>query len=166
MSTLRARKYQSGVALATTLIFLLIVTVIAVTAASSSAVGLKMTANMQDTYRSFQAAEAGIYAAFGLAGSSEDPFDRRLVVSEPFQSVTAHPLRNLAADPNNVPIDVDVHRVAIERQCPRPSAERGGSSSELFDCDFYRITSEHDAPQSARSQVELGVIKTVIAGRG
>ena len=61
---------QSGVVLVTALLFLLIVTVIAVTAANNSALGLKMSASMQDAYRSFQSAESGVYAALGLAGGA------------------------------------------------------------------------------------------------
>ncbi|MEM6581880.1 MAG: pilus assembly PilX N-terminal domain-containing protein [Pseudomonadota bacterium] len=153
---------QRGVALVTALLFLLVVTVIAVTAANNSALGLKMSASMQDAYRSFQSAESGIYAALGLAGSPQDPFMRQPIVTEPFQGVATHPLRNQATDPNDVPVDVDVVLIAIQRECPRPPTERGGSSAGTFDCDFYRITSEHDEPGQARSRVELGVVKTVI----
>jgi len=153
---------QSGVALVTALLFLLVVTVIAVTAANNSAVGLKMSANMQDAYRSFQSAESGVYAALGLAGGPQDPFQRQDVVEEPFQGVTDHPFRNQAEDPNEVPVDVDVFLISIQRACPRPPSSRGGSSEGAFDCDYYRIESEHDAPGQARTRVELGVVKTVI----
>ena len=155
-------KTEAGVALATTLLFLLVVTIIAVTAANNSSLGLKMSANMQDAYRSFQAAEAGIYAALGLAGSAQDPFQRQNVVATPFAGVSPHPLRNMAADPNDVPIDVDVFLISTARACPRPPAARGGTSVGVFDCDFYRIESEHDLPGRARTRVELGVVKTVI----
>ena len=57
---------QSGVVLVTGLLFLLVVTIIAVTAANNSTLGLKMSASMQDSYRSFQSAEAGLYAAAGV----------------------------------------------------------------------------------------------------
>ena len=153
---------QSGVALVTALLFLLVVTVIAVTAANNSALGLKMSASMQDSFRSFQSAESGIYAALGLAGGAQDPFRRQNIVDEPFQGVADHPFRNQAADPNDVPIDVDVFLISIQRACPRPGSSRGGSSVGAFDCDYYRIKSEHDAPGQARTQVEMGVVKTVI----
>ena len=39
---------QSGVALVTGLLFLLVVTIVAVTAANNSVLGLKMSASMQD----------------------------------------------------------------------------------------------------------------------
>ena len=153
---------QRGVALVTALLFLLVVTVIAVTAANNSSLGLKMSASMQDAYRSFHAAEAGVYAALGLAGGSQDPFRREDVVLEPFADVGIHPLRNLADDPDAAPIDVDVFLVAIQRPCPRPPNNRGGSSVGVVDCDYYRVESEHDVPGRARTRVELGVVKTVI----
>ncbi len=59
---------EQGIALITSLLFLLVVTLISVTAANSSALGLRMSANMQDAYQSFSAAEAGIYAALGQSG--------------------------------------------------------------------------------------------------
>ena len=153
---------QSGVALATALLFLLVVTVLAVTAANNSALGLKMSASMQDSYRSFQSAEAGVYAALGLAGSTEDPFRRQSVVDEPFYGVANHPLRNQASDPADANIDVDVFLISAQRACPRSPSGRGGSSAGQMACDYYRIESEHDAPGKARTRVELGVVKTVI----
>ncbi|MEM8560630.1 MAG: pilus assembly PilX N-terminal domain-containing protein [Pseudomonadota bacterium] len=156
------RSPQRGVALVTALLFLLVVTVIAVTAANNSALGLKMSASMQDAYGSFQSAESGIYAALGLAGSPQDPFRRQPVVNDPFQGMGTHPFRNQAADPNDVPVAVDVVLISAQRTCPRPPSERGGSSAGVFACDFYRVTSEHDEPGRARSRVELGVVKTVI----
>lgn len=167
MNTLQhSRNKQGGVALVSTLLFLLVVTIISITAANNSSLGLKMSANMQDAYQSFQAAEAGVYAALGLAGSAQDPFLRQDVVAEPFAGVAQHPLRNMAPDPNDVPVDVDVFLIAIDRACPRPPASRGGTSIGLLDCDYYRIESEHDLPGKARTRVELGVVKTVIGSNG
>ena len=157
---------QQGVALATSLLFLLVVTILSITAANNSSLGLKMSANMQDSYRSFQAAEAGIYAALGLAGTAQDPFQRQAVVNDPFQGVSTHPLRNLAADPNDVPLNVDVYLISTARACPRPPAQRGGTSVGVLDCDYYRVESEHDEPAKARTRVELGVVKTVIGSNG
>ena len=108
-------RVQRGVALVVSLLFLLVVTLISVVAANNSSMGLKMSSNMQDAYRSFQEAEAGVYAALGLAGTPQDPFVRQDSVPEPFSSVTNHPLRNLAEDTDDVDVDVDVFRVAIDK---------------------------------------------------
>ncbi len=162
----RSTQHQQGVVLVTSLLFLLVVTIISITAANNSSLGLKMSANMQDAYQSFQVAEAGIYATLGLAGSAQDPFQRQALVDEPFAGMGTHPLRNMAADPNDVPIDVDVFLIAVARACPRPLASRGGTSIGLLDCDYYRIESEHDLAGKARTRVELGVVKTVIGGNG
>ncbi|AQA17923.1 hypothetical protein BST95_06405 [Halioglobus japonicus] len=163
---LKSYKHQSGIALATALLFLLVVTIIAVTAANNSALGLKMSTNMQDSYKSFQAAEAGIYGTMALAGTAQDPFNRQPIVNDPFTGLSgAHPLRNVADDPNNPDasnVDVDVILIGIDRTCPRPPGGRGGSSVGVFDCDYYHIQSEHRLPGRARTQVELGVVKTVI----
>ena len=163
-SSVTAIPRQDGVALVTALLFLLVVTVLAVTAANNSALGLEMSARMQDAYGSFQSAEAGAYAALGLASGPHDPFTRQNFVADPFQGVAGadHPLRNQAADPNDVPVDVDVILISTQHTCPRPPSNRGGSGADIFDCDYYRIQSEHDEPGQARTQVELGVVKTVI----
>lgn len=158
---------QRGIALVVALLFLLVVTIISITAATNSSQGVRMTGNMQDAYRSFQAAEAGIYGALGLAGTADDPFGQAPVKVAPFDgmSATEHPLRNLGNDPNDpasVPVDVFVYRVSETGQCPRPRTERSGlESGSLFSCESYRITSEHDEPGRARSRVELGVLRRV-----
>ena len=149
---------QGGVALVVALLFLLVVTIISVTAANNSSLGLKMAANMNDAYSSFQSAEAGIFGALGLARTANDPFAG---VDEltPFAGFTnlTHPLRDLPQDPNSVGVDIFI--TAADTQCPRIAA---GTSSGIFSCDYYRMTSEHAVPQLARTKVELGVVKTII----
>lgn len=156
MKTSRTNTHQSGVALVVALLFLLVVTVISVTAANNSAVGLKMAANMSDSYSSFQSAEAGIFGLLGLANTAFDPFDGTDSLT-PFTGVPAsdNPLRNLNAGS----VDVDVFITAGATQCPR---QANGYSTELLDCDYYRVASEHQEPQKARTKVELGVVKTII----
>ena len=145
---------QSGVVLVTGLLFLLVVTIIAVTAANNSTLGLKMSASMQDSYRSFQSAEAGIDAVLGLAGTDLDPFEKKIDTADPFQGLTDfeggmnHPFRNQAADPNTVPIDVDVHFT---------SSGLLEDFSSQFEIRYYRIKSEHVEPGRARTQIQVGV---------
>ena len=147
---------QSGVVLVTGLLFLLVVTIIAVTAANNSALGLKMSASMQDSYRSFQSAEAGIDAVLGLAGTDLDPFEKKIDTADPFQGLTDfeggmnHPFRNQAADPNTVPIDVDVYFIS-------PAGPLYGFSQDVFEIRYYRIKSEHVEPGRARTQIQVGV---------
>jgi type IV pilus assembly protein PilX len=156
MNSLNTR--QSGVALVVALLFLLVVTIISVTAANNSALGLKMAANMNDAYASFQSAEAGIFGALGLARTANDPF-AGVDEDAPFAAFSAgtHPLRNLPQDPNSVRVNIFV--TAADTQCPRLP---DGTSSGIFSCDYYRMTSEHSVPQLARTKVELGVVKTII----
>ena len=148
---------QSGVALVTGLLFLLVVTIVAVTAANNSVLGLKMSASMQDSYRSFQSAEAGIDAVLGLGVTPLNPFEKRIDTADPLQGLTDfegsmnHPFRNQAADPSTVPIDVDVRFIRTGR-C------RLADYSDLFNCNYYRIKSEHVEPGRARTQIQLGVV--------
>lgn len=165
---------QRGVALVVALLFLLVVTIISVTAVSNSNRGLQMVGNQQDAVASFQAAESGVYATLGLAGSAAEPFERADVVS-PFAGMSVdgeeagdgegdHPLRNLGGQVDNM--DVQVFLIAPARTCPRTTGETGGSSVGVFDCDYYRVVSEHEDVGRARSRVELGVVKTVIGESG
>jgi len=150
---------QQGVALVVALLFLLVVTIISVIAASNSSIGLKMSANLQDSYSSFQSAEAGIFAVLSLAGTANDPFDGG-DTPDPFAAfdpATDHPLRNLNDGPESVGAEVFLTTAATA--CPRSGV---ASSVGLFDCDYYRIDAEHEVPKEARTRVELGVVKTII----
>ena len=149
---------QRGVALVVALLFLLVVTIISVIAASNSSLGLRMAANMQDAYSSFQSAEAGIIAVLSLVGTSEDPFDGDDSLN-PFAALdpNTHPLRNLNDGPAST--DVDVFVTNTDATCPRSTAP---SSVGLFACDYYRLESEHAVVKKARTQVNLGVVKTII----
>ena len=149
---------QQGVALVVALLFLLVVTIISVIAASSSAIGLKMSANLQDSYASFQSAEAGILAVLSLAGTADDPF-RGNDENDPLAGVSPDPLGGLNDGSGSV--DVDVFITGAATACPRSEA---GSSVGLFDCDYYRVAAEHEVPKQARTKVELGVVKTIIGG--
>jgi type IV pilus assembly protein PilX len=159
MMIVRNRPAQRGVALVVALLFLLVVTVISVIAASNGSLGLKMSANMADSYDSFQAAEAGVIATLALAETTNDPFDGA-DTADPFAAFdpnSDHPLRFLNDGANSVDVDVFITNAATA--CPRSAT---GSSVGLFDCDFYRIASEHEVRKQARTQVDLGVVKTII----
>lgn len=153
------KQQQQGVALVVALLFLLVVTVISVIAASNSTIGLKMSANLQDSYSSFQSAEAGIIAVLSLAGSSNDPFEGR-DVDDPFAAFdpnSTHPLRGLSD--GSASVDTSVFLTTAATACPRNEL---ATSVGLFDCDYYRIAAEHEEPKRARTKVELGVVKTII----
>ena len=164
MNTAYRHGRQRGVALVVSLLFLLVVTLISVVAATNSSRSFKMATNMQDLAESFQAAEAGAYATLGLVDTANDPY-QRVNNADPFAGIAAgaHPLRNLT-DPNAV--DVDVFAVALDRLCPRPADQTTGSSVGVYDCDYYRVESAHSNVGRARSRVQIGVVKTVISGSG
>lgn len=155
---------QRGVALVVSLLFLLVVTLISVVAATNSSRSYKMATNMQDMAASFQAAEAGAYATLGLVDTANDPY-QRVNNMDPFAGIAAgtNPLRNLP-DPNAVNVDVFV--VALDRPCPRSQNAASGSSVGVFDCEYYRVESAHNQQERSRTQVQVGVVKTVIGSSG
>ncbi len=156
---------QTGVALVVSLLFLLVVTIISIAATSNSTLGLKMSSNLQEGYRSFQAAEAGVYAVLGLVGTGNDPFAAQADDLTPFAGVTPDPLRDVT-DPNAPQVDVDVLFVAANLQCKRPTTETGGNSINIDKCDFYQVVSEHDDPGISRSRVEIGVVRPIAGDNG
>jgi len=151
---------QRGVALVVALLFLLVVTLLAVTAARDSSFSLQMTGNLQDQADSLQSAEAAAFAVLGLARTPDDPFDGT-DTPEPFAGVIPSPL----ADLNNPgALGAAVTLLALDRSCPR-GTPAGSSSEGLFACDNYRIDALHDVPSRARTRVSLGVIKTVLSSQ-
>ena len=169
----KMRKPQQGVALVVALLFLLVVTIISVIAASNSSISLKMSANLADNYASFQAAEAGIIAVLSLVGTeypegvSVDPFDGddtpNPLAAAAF-SDNDHPLRDLKSAPACTKpgcVDTDIFLTTAATTCPTESVATA-SSAPLFDCEFYRIDAEHEVPREARTKVELGVVKKII----
>ena len=154
---------QSGVALVVALLFLLIVTILSVTAARNSSLSLQMSGNMQDASSSFQAAETGIFGALALAGTgATDPFNGTSTEA-PFDGLSPSPLDALN-DPNSVSADITL--TALDRSCPRPRrSNTQGSSEGTYACDYYRIDAEHEAELRARTRVSLGVVKTVLASQ-
>ena len=152
---------QSGVALVIVLLFLLVVTVISVTAAMNSSLSIKMTTSLQNAYHSFQSAEAGIHAVLGLTETADDPFDR-IAMNDPLSVYTTenHPLNQISGGKESVA--TEIKPLSILASCPRTYAERGGTSTSMFRCDYYRIKSEHNLKGKARSRVEMGLVKTVM----
>lgn len=69
-------KSQQGVVLITGLVFLVILTLLGITALSTNTLEERMAANSQDINRAFQAAESGISVAFNsgsaFAGTTDD----------------------------------------------------------------------------------------------
>ena len=156
---------QRGVALVVALLFLLVVTVISVIAASNSAIGLKMSANLQDAYASFQSAEAGVIAALSLANTANDPFDGD---DSPDIFDSADPkywgcddASNPLSDLNDgaCAVTTDIFLTIAASACPRSVS---GYSVGLLDCDYYLIESEHEVPRTARTKVVMGAVKTII----
>lgn len=150
---------ERGIALAVSLLFLLIVTIISVAAASNSALGLKISANMQDAYASFQSAEAGIV---GVMLQTNDPSDPNDIFADRFNTLDIDSndlhLSHLKGGADSVA--VDVYFTDGDLACPAIVA---AFSDTFTKCDFYRIESEHVAPNQARTKVDAGVYKPLIS---
>lgn len=161
---------ERGIALVVSLLFLLVVTIISVTAARNSTISLKMASNLQDQNNSLQSAEAGLLGALALA--SFDPNDPTPANPDPF--VLAARAAGARVDPFptgvntlatlNEPTAVTgaVSLVAYERACPRPPSGSGGSSTSTVSCDYYRIDTEHSVASRARTKASLGVVKPIL----
>lgn len=150
---------ERGVALVVALIFLLVVTVISVVAANNSRQGLSMTTNLQDSYDSFQSAEAGVLAAIGTHKvTALDVFgdESEKNVFGALNNSTS-PIGHLNG--GNSHTEVDVHVTDLDLDCPRGEL---GSSVFEFDCTHYRIVAEHEVDRKAKSKVSQGVVKTRI----
>ena len=155
---------QRGIALVVSLLFLLVVTIISVTAARNSTISLKMASNMQDQSNSLQSSEAGLFGTLALATTADSPFPAAAITTDSVNPFPAgvNPLNNLNEQGS---VTAGVRRTAVEQECPRPRAGRGGFSAGVesrFACDFYRIDSEHDVTRRARTKASLGVVKMVL----
>tara|TARA_B110000503_G_scaffold83460_1_gene127316 strand:- start:27013 stop:27465 length:453 start_codon:yes stop_codon:yes gene_type:complete len=144
-------------ALVVSLLFLLILTVISMVAATNSRSALKMSLNAQDGLRSFQAAEAGVYAALATTGTATELFNG-MSSEDVFGglSVEESPLGLLETGTD---VTTDVFLTADAMACPR---QVNASSVGLFDCDYYRIESEHYVDRRVRTKINVGVVKTII----
>lgn len=147
---------QRGVALAVALVFLLVLTVVGVYAASGSALGLRMARNMQDSFNSFQSAEAIIAAVMTVSRVGTDPFD-----GSSHADALGSSKSTLLGGLNGGVASVKTASVTVvlkKAVCPRMEK---GSSADLIACDHYRVDGEHET-DTARTRVSQGVVKSII----
>ncbi len=174
MKQLTLRRTQQGVTLVVAILFLLILTILSVFAATNSSLEFKMAGNMQDSYASFQSAEAGAIGTLALSDTANDPFDGLSTEDpvhpndtdaepgwDPFVSwadtANDHPLRGVSGTP--AAVNVTLHLTTAATNCPRAVE---GFSADLLACDHYDIESRHSEAQKATTEVHLGAVKTFI----
>lgn len=154
---------ERGVALVVSLIFLLVITIMSVVAATNSKQGLTMTSNLQDSYDSFQAAEAGVMAAIATAGtgSATDKFTGNEVEDNIFDDFADDegPLGHLTD--GSTMVTVDIFLTNYDGPCPRSRSVP--NSVNEFSCDYYRVEALHEVKRKATTRVAQGVIKTTIS---
>ncbi|GAB5452653.1 MAG: hypothetical protein Hals2KO_29810 [Halioglobus sp.] len=152
------QRHERGIAMAISLLFLLVVTIISVTAARNSSLSLKLSSNLQDQVNSLQSAEAALYGALALKETANDPFLPNITTVNPFETINPADM----VDPNSIET-IEVSLIALELPCPRG---RAGSddvwSIDKVSCDYFRIDSEHEVERRARTRTSLGVIKPVL----
>lgn len=151
MKLFSMKKQQKGIALIMVLIFLFVLTMLSIYSASNSSLELKMAGNMQDSYSSFQSAEAGAIATMALSGTSIDPFIQWI------DSTAEISLTGISGIPDNT--EVSIRLSARASPCPRSST---GFSSDLLVCNYYDIASKHSVSQKPETEVHIGVVKTII----
>lgn len=155
MKQIHATYRQRGVALATALILLAVVTVLSIFGAATGALDLRVSGNMQAAFDSFEQAEAGVAAVVTLSATGPDPFTG-VDDLDPMNGVSGSPLGNL--NDGSGSLDLNVRLKVKGGTCPR---SRLGYSADLIACDHYRVESIHTAADS-RSKVDEGVVKSVI----
>ncbi len=164
---------QVGMTLVMALIFLLILTLLSIFAASNSTLELKMAGNMQDSYSSFHSAEAGAIATMARSGTTFDPFVSLSAITPDFSdghpgysedpfihwvdSAEDHPLNGVSGTP--AALEVSLRLTTKASICPRAKA---GYSTDLLICDYYDIASKHSEAHKVSTEVHLGVVKTFI----
>lgn len=160
---IQASKTEHGSALVIALLLLTVLTIIGLSGMSSSIFELRMAGNTQDYYHSFQSADAGVSATMALANTAKDPF-----VGGDVGDVTdmntdlATPLKTVNDSPGSVGVDVKLLLADVE--CPRA---KNASSTDLLDCEYYRINSTHDgANTGARTRLHQGVRRELIDASG
>jgi len=69
LQTYRAHSHQRGVVLIMSLVFLMILTILGISAMGTSSLEEKMSGNIQESTHAFQAGESGLSQAFNTAGA-------------------------------------------------------------------------------------------------
>jgi hypothetical protein len=149
------KQNQQGATLVVALLFLLILTIISVFAATNATLELKMAGNMQDDFISFNSAEAGVAAVLTI----DEAFTGKNV-AEPFDLLPddePNPLASLRDGAESVDIDITITSPAT--QCPR-SIE--GFSAGVLNCEFYRVRAQHFVQSKGNTEINQGVVKTII----
>ena len=146
---------QQGIALITSLVFLLIVTAVSVVAAQRGGSNLRMVSNMQESAAAFQRAEEGIYEAVA-EHETNTIFQAATVASAP---------RSIDVDATDIQVTVRVD--AIEGACARVP---NGFSQALIQCDSFHIRSTKQASETgqgrARAEVNAGIMQMVLNNSG
>jgi hypothetical protein len=162
---------MSGFALVASLLILTMLALLGVSSMRATNTELQMAASIEDSARSFQAAEAGLSAAAAIVfdDSAELSFTSGSREID-FALYTPNPLAHLSDNtPTNRHNDLPVVTARIsgdpEGRCPRAVF---ASSADLLACGAYELVSTHapattDAPRgAATTTLRLGIARQII----
>ena len=151
------RGKSRGIALITSMIILGVLALLGVATMSATNTELQIAANLEQSSRSFHAAEAGINAA------RMPVFANRGIGPIIFSSVTPNPLAGLDGDTPTVAVEASGDPMG---QCERSET---ASSADVIACGAFDLRSEHapassDAARNAAATVlRLGISRQFIA---
>jgi len=159
-----SRNECRGIALITSMIVLGILALLGISAITATNTELQTAENLEDSNRSFQAAEAGITAATIVVFG--DPSQLAFVGNSTtldFSAMAANPLADLGDDTPTV--------TAIVSGDPTGKCERSefASSDDLIGCGAFDVVSTHtpatpgQARNAATTSLRLGLSRQVIA---
>jgi type IV pilus assembly protein PilX len=131
--------HQRGVALIMSLVILLILTILGITAMRTSSLQEKMSANIQESTRVFEIAESGLQKSLGTAGA----FDLDTPTS------------------NNYPYNGGTTTVATQYLQMSPPKRGSGFSSVDYDGANFDQTSTATGLAGARAIIHRGVVQIV-----
>lgn len=148
----RPYRRERGVVMVVSLLLLAILSLIGVSAMSTSIFELRIAGNVQSLYDSFQSADAGVAATMAGSGSFDGGDQTDL-----FYGGTAGSIEDY------IVAEVNVERIlpGVELSCPRGP---GSSSITLIGCEYYLVDSEHEnAATGARTKVFQGAVREILA---
>jgi len=155
----RSVRRQKGAVLAISMIFLIIVTLIAVYAANTATMDVRMARNMQAQVESSQAAEAGLNAALEtLAPVTGDVLFTS--TSTPTAVSIGTLLNNLNTGTSSVAVTIAFMGKDVMPNGQAPSGQAGNQPK--VECYFHRVVSTHnttDATSSVGARVKQCILE-------
>ena len=164
MSRMHTAPRQTGAALFTALMFLIVLTLISLAAMRTSTLELRMSGNQESKLAAFQSAQAIVDATMGLPANVKVYGDvgRRMCTG----SDAGDTPDDIACDEYGVALAEDVYadeladghvKVAVTRLSPleRPAPRVLGTSAAVFSVAAFQVDAAYDATDVGQSQSRI-----------